>query len=160
MSPLYTGHPTFTCLQRTPKTKTKIFWDSFEEFIEFPERFSQNCSKSIFLDTTIQTQSPQTCLYIILLAPSFLRIFVMFWSLVSYLETSRLKFRGGEEYIWEEICWPYKASFWCHIFCIFEHLFRQLIGLLCQNLRHFLKIYERHMVYMPLFGPFLHRGPV
>ena len=58
-----------------------------------------------------------------------------------------------------EICWPYGASFWCHIFCIFEHFFWQLRGVWCQNLQHFLKIYECHMVYMPLFGPFLHRGP-
>ena len=61
--------------------------------------------------------------------------------------------------IWEEICWPYGASFRCHIFCIFEHLFWQLRGVWCQNLQHFLKIYECHMVYMPLFGPLLHRGP-
>ena len=57
-------------------------------------------------------------------------------------------------YIWEEICWPYKASFWCHIFCIFEHLFWQLLGSLRQNLQPFLKIYECHMAYMPLFGPY------
>ena len=62
-------------------------------------------------------------------------------------------------HIWEEICWPYGASFRCHIFCIFEHLFWQLRGVWCQNLQHFLKIYECHMVYMPLFGPLLHRGP-
>ena len=45
-----------------------------------------------------------------------------------------------------------RAWIWCHIFCIFEHLFRQLIGSLCQNLQYFLKIYECHMVYMSLFG--------
>ena len=39
-------------------------------------------------------------------------------------------------------------------FCIFEQLFWQLISLLCQKLQPFLKIYERHMVYMPLFGPY------
>ena len=63
-------------------------------------------------------------------------------------------------YIWEEICWPYKAPFWCHIFCIFEHLFWQLRGVLCQNFQHFLKIYECQIVYIPLFWPVLHRGPV
>ena len=62
--------------------------------------------------------------------------------------------------IWEEICWPYKAPFWCHIFCIFEHLFWQLRGVLCQNFQHFLKIYECQIVYIPLFWPVLHRGPV
>ena len=63
-------------------------------------------------------------------------------------------------YIWEEICWPYKAPFWCHIFCIFEHLFWQLRGVLCQNFQYFLKIYECQIVYIPLFWPVLHRGPV
>ena len=65
-----------------------------------------------------------------------------------------------ENNIWEEICWPYKAPFWCHIFCIFEHLFWQLRGVLCQNFQHFLKIYECQIVYIPLFWPVLHRGPV
>ena len=64
------------------------------------------------------------------------------------------------KYIWEEICWPYKAPFWCHIFCIFEHLFWQLRGVLCQNFQYFLKIYECQIVYIPLFWPVLHRGPV
>ena len=63
-------------------------------------------------------------------------------------------------HIWEEICWPYKAPFWCHIFCIFEHLFWQLRGVLCQNFQPFLKIYECQIVYIPLFWPVLHRGPV
>ena len=66
----------------------------------------------------------------------------------------------SEKIIWGEICWPYKALFWCHFFCIFEHLFRQLRGVLHQNFWHFLKIYECHIDYIPLFWPFLHRGPV
>ena len=41
-----------------------------------------------------------------------------------------------------------------YFFCIFEHFFWQLIGWLCQKLQSFLKMYERHMVYMPLFGPY------
>ena len=32
--------------------------------------------------------------------------------------------------------------------------FWQLIDTLCQYLQHFLKIFECHMVYMPLFGPY------
>ena len=58
--------------------------------------------------------------------------------------------------IWVKFLRAYRAWIWCHIFCIFEHLFWQLRGVWCQNLQHFLKIYECHMVYMPLFGPFLH----
>ena len=57
-------------------------------------------------------------------------------------------------YIWVKFLRAYRAWIWCHIFCIFEHLFWQLIGSLCQKLQPFLKIYEPQMVYMPLFGPY------
>ena len=62
-------------------------------------------------------------------------------------------------YIWVKFLRAYRAWIWCHIFCIFERLFRQLRGVLHQNFWHFLKIYKCHIVYIPLFWPFLHRGP-
>ena len=62
--------------------------------------------------------------------------------------------------IWVKFLRAYRAWIWCHIFCIFERLFRQLRGVLHQNFWHFLKIYKCHIVYIPLFWPFLHRGPV
>ena len=56
--------------------------------------------------------------------------------------------------IWVKFLRAYRAWIWCHIFCIFEHLFWQLIGSLCQKLQPFLKIYQPQMVYMLLFGPY------
>ena len=62
--------------------------------------------------------------------------------------------------IWVKFLRAYRACIWCHIFCNFEHLFWQLRSVLCQNFQHFLKIYECQIVYIPLFWPVLHRGPV
>ena len=41
-----------------------------------------------------------------------------------------------------------------YFFVFLSTFFWQLIGWLCQKLQSFLKMYERHMVYMPLFGPY------
>ena len=70
------------------------------------------------------------------------------------------KMKWYSPHIWVKFLRAYRAWIWCHIFCIFEHLFRQLRGVLHQNFLHFLKIYECHIVYIPLFWPFLHWGPV
>ena len=62
--------------------------------------------------------------------------------------------------IWVKFLRVYRAWIWCNIFCIFEHLFRQFRGVLHQNIQHFLKIYECQIVYIPLFWPVVHWGPV
>ena len=66
--------------------------------------------------------------------------------------------------MWEECCWPYKAWILCHISLetrvTFDTLFRRLRVVLWQKLKQFLNIYEWRSVYIPLFGPPIHWGPI
>ena len=56
--------------------------------------------------------------------------------------------------IWEEICWPYRAWKWCHIFSFFGHCFRQFRGLKSQEMKYFLKMYQRGSVGMLSYQPY------
>ena len=77
-----------------------------------------------------------------------------------FYKVLQISVRPNVCYIWVKFLRAYRAWIWCHIFCIFEHLFRQFRGVLHQNIQHFLKIYECQIVYIPLFWPVVHWGPV
>ena len=50
-------------------------------------------------------------------------------------------------YIWEEICWPYRAWLWCHISGFPKTNLLWLGVVLWQKLKEFLKIYALRSVY-------------